>query len=749
MSTEQRQQQDKPVRQQPFELPEFYVPHPARLNPHLEEARAHARAWARDLGMLEGSGVWDLADLEAHDYALLCAYTHPECDGPMLSLVTDWYVWVFFFDDWFLEVFKRSGDRAAGREALERLALFMPEDPEASVPRPANPVEAGLADLWTRTVPGHSADWITRFSRSTRNLLTESLWELDNISIGRVANPVEYVEQRRKVGGAPWSAGIIEHATGAEVPAAVSAERPLRVLRDCFSDAVHLRNDLFSYEREVGEEGELSNGVLVLETFFGCTTQEAADRLNDLLTSRLQQFEHTFFAELPPMIAEAGLDPAEVLAVLTYTRGLQDWQSGGHEWHMRSSRYMNGRVDGEERAEAPRWLPGGPSGLGTAALCVKALLGLPGGGQRTRRHRHVPRPVGPSVIPEFYLPYSVPLNPHLPGARARLLAWNREMGFFDEGYWWEAKAAGYDFALCSAGIDPESSAQALDISAAWLSWGTYADDLYPRRFGAIGDLAGAAAQRARLRSFMPLDLAPPPSAPANAMERGLADLWRRTVTPMSEGQRRMFRTAMDRVLDSWHWELENQAARRVPDPVDYLEMRRVTFGSPMTIALGRMTHLDVVPPEVYESAAVQSLEAAAFDYSALMNDVYSYQKEVEYEAEAHNMVVVTETFFDCDYPTALGVVNDLMTSRMKQFEHVLEKEFPVMYADHGLDAAARAALDRYAEELKRWMAAIAGWHEKTRRYREEDLKWHHAGRSTTPPPLPGLLPTAPHRPAWA
>ncbi|MCX4544836.1 germacradienol/geosmin synthase [Streptomyces sp. NBC_01565] len=740
--------------QQPFELPEFYVPHPARLNPHLEEARAHARAWARDRGMLEGSRIWDLADLEAHDYALLCAYTHPECDGPMLSLVTDWYVWVFFFDDWFLEVFKRSGDRAGGRAALERLALFMPEKAAGPLPEPTNPVEAGLADLWARTVPGHSADWIARFSRSTRNLLTESLWELDNISIGRVSNPVEYVEQRRKVGGAPWSAGIIEHAVGAEVPAAVSAERPMRVLRDCFADAVHLRNDLFSYQREVGKEGELSNGVLVLENFLGCTTQEAADRLNELLTSRLQQFEHTFFTELPPMIAKAGLDPAEVLAVLTYARGLQDWQSGGHEWHMRSSRYMNGRAGGTDPAAAqavpaPAWLPGGPSGPGTAALCLKALLGLPGGGQRARRHRHVPRPVGPSVIPEFYLPYAVPLNPHLAGARTRLLDWNRAMGILDEGYWWEEKAAGYDFALCSAGIDPEASAEALDISAGWLSWGTYADDVYPRRFGATRDLAGAAAQTARLRSLMPLDPAPPPITPVNAMERGLADLWRRTAAPMTGAQRRLFRTAMDRVLDAWHWELENTAAHRVPDPVDYLEMRRVTFGSPMTIALARMTHLDVVPPEVYQSAAVQSLEAAAFDYSALMNDVYSYQKEVEYEGEAHNMVVVTETFFDCDYPTALGMVNDLMTSRMRQFEHVLENEFPVMYADLGLDAAARAAMDRYAEELKRWMAAIAGWHEGTRRYREEDLKRHHAGRTAAPDrPASRPLPAAPHRPAW-
>ncbi|MFD4247715.1 hypothetical protein ACFWP3_39965 [Streptomyces sp. NPDC058525] len=461
-----------------------------------------------------------------------------------------------------------------------------------------------------------------------------------------------------------------------------------------------------------------------------------------MLTSRLQQFESTFFTELPVLFAEKGLDPGGILAVLTYARGLQDWQSGGHEWHMRSSRYMNSRP--------------GPTGLGTAGANVRALLGLTGGARRARRHGNVPRRVGPSVIPEFFMPYRNVLNPHLAGARERLVEWDRAMGMLGEGVWWEDKARGYDFALCSAGIDPEASAEALDISAGWLSWGTYADDVYPLVFGTGRDLAAARAQTERLRACMPLDLSAPP-APANAMERGLADLWRRTAAPMGARGREHFKGAMDRVLDSWHWELENQAANRVPDPVDYLEMRRVTFGSPMTIALARMAHLDVVPQEVYASSAMQSLEAAAFDYSALMNDVFSYQKEAQYEGELHNCLIVVENFFDCDAPTALRIVNDLMTARMKQFQHVVAHELPVMYADYGLDAAARAALERSSVELTRWMAAIHVWHVATKRYREEDLERHHAHRRAAaagaigagPPGRARRLPPAPHRAAWA
>jgi len=72
--------------------------------------------------------IWDEHDLDAHDYALLCSYTHPEAPNLELNLVTDWYVWVFYFDDHFLEVYKRPQDRIGARQYLDRLPMFIPVD---------------------------------------------------------------------------------------------------------------------------------------------------------------------------------------------------------------------------------------------------------------------------------------------------------------------------------------------------------------------------------------------------------------------------------------------------------------------------------------------------------------------------------------------------------------------------------------------------------------------------------------------
>ncbi|MFF7726767.1 germacradienol/geosmin synthase [Streptomyces sp. NPDC008001] len=729
----------------PFELPSFYLPYPARLNPHLEGAREHSTAWAREMNMLEGSGIWDEADLVAHDYALLCSYTHPEASAPVLDLVTDWYVWVFFFDDHFLDVFKRTGDMAGAKAYLDRLPAFMPLH-GGETPEPANQVEAGLADLWARTVPAMSEGWRRRFIESTRNLLNESIWELSNINEGRVSNPVEYIEVRRKVGGAPWSANLVEFAAGAEVPEAIAASRPMRVLKDTFSDGVHLRNDLFSYERETGSEGELANAVLVLERFLGCGTQQAADTVNDWLTARLQQFEHTALTEVAPLFEEHGLDPASRHDVFAYVKGLQDWQAGGHEWHMRSSRYMNDAP--RDAVNAPAALLGGPLGLGTSAARQFASV-VATAPARLRSHTHVPfQNVGHLPLPDFPMPYALRLNPHLEGSRRHGTEWGRRMGMLapdpalpGSGLWSEEKIADYDLALCAAGLHPTGTAEELDLATDWLAWGTYGDDYYPVAFGGATGEAGMAAAKActeRLLLFMPVETSATPP-PEHVLEYGLADLWARTTGAMTAEERAGLHRAVRAMLDAWLWELGNQKQHRIPEPVDYLEMRRQTFGSDLTLTLCRNGHGTAVPPEIYRTQPVQAMENAAMDYAVLMNDIFSYQKEVQFEGEIHNAVLVVENFFGCGRTEALGIVSDLLSSRMREFQHVVSHQLPVLFEDFGLDAEARSALERYALELQDWMAGILNWHRKCRRYGEEDLLRHKGVAPAVSAPPAGTL----------
>ena len=709
---------------QAFTLPDFYMPYPARLNLNVERARTHSTAWARRMGMLDapkpgGGVVWDEADLAKMDYPLMCAYTHPDCDGSTLDLITDWYVWVFFFDDHFLEHFKYSRDRAGATAYLDRLQLFMTADDQPP-PEPSNPAEAGLQDLWERTVPAMSDGWRRRFIASTRNLMVESLWELDNISLGRIANPIEYIQVRRRVGGAPWSANLVEYAAAAEIPDQLAGTRPMQVLTDTFADGVHLRNDIFSYQREVQEEGENANAVLVFERFFSCATQEAAERVNDLLTSRLQQFEDTALTEVPALLAERAVPAEEQVRVAGYVKGLQDWQAGGHEWHTRSSRYMN--------QQATTGTLGGPTGLGTSASRLASAADKFRLRRRFRQHSRQPFvPVGHLPLPDLYMPYPIRVSPYLDATRRYAVSWARRMGMFDSvpgveagGMWDERQFTGFDFAHCAAMIHPNASPQELNLSADWLAWGTYADDYFPLVFGRTGNLAAAELCHHRLAAFMPVDETDTPK-PVNAVERGLADLWQRTAGPMPVPARERLRQAVRDMSGSWLWELANQVQNRVPDPVDYIEMRRKTFGSDMTMSLAWLSCPHVVPEEILQTRVMRELQTAAQDYACFTNDLFSYQKEIEFDGEVHNLVLVVENFLDVDRLTGRDIVADLMAERMRQFEHLVTHDLPKLFDDLAVEEPARKVITLHADRLQDWMSGILEWHRRSMRYKEAEL----------------------------
>jgi germacradienol/geosmin synthase len=128
---------------------------------------------------------------------------------------------------------------------------------------------------------------------------------------------------------------------------------------------------------------------------------------------------------------------------------------------------------------------------------------------------------------------------------------------------------------------------------------------------------------------------------------------------------------------------------------------------------------------------MMALENSAADYVCLLNDVFSYQKEIQFEGELHNGVLVVENFFGVSRERAIELVNSLMTSRLEQFQHVVSKELPALFDSFELDVDARDVLTGYAGELKNWLAGILRWHEGTGRYDEAELR-HHPQAGTEP-----------------
>ncbi|MCY1013754.1 terpene synthase family protein [Nannocystis pusilla] len=106
-------------------------------------------------------------------------------------------------------------------------------------------------------------------------------------------------------------------------------------------------------------------------------------------------------------------------------------------------------------------------------------------------------------------------------------------------------------------------------------------------YGSTRDMAGAKVFVKRLSSFMPIELGATPP-PTTSFELGLADLWQRTAASLSVDDRRKLRKVIEGTVESWLWRLQNRIQHRIPDPIDYVEMRRWTCGAELTTVFCRL-----------------------------------------------------------------------------------------------------------------------------------------------------------------
>ncbi len=350
-----------------FELPEFQIDRAARCNPQLETARAHTAAWAGQVKLVDPTTdamPWTEAQLAANDFGLLCSHKFPDAPLEALNTITDWYTWLFYLDDYLIQTFARTSDMAGATAYLARIPQFVPVDLDQDGPAPANPTERAVADVWSRTAPSMSDGWRCRIRAGVEQLLAGHLQELQHAGARHTANPIEYLEMKRKTTGGHVASCLAEFAQGAELPAVVATGPTMRALVDAVNDSALLLNDIFSYDREAADAAETANMVLVLQKYLGCGPQRAVEATNDLLTARIQQFEHIADVEIPEMYEAHHLTADERSTVSGLVDNLRDWLPGWLEWHKRAARYL-----GEDTVALTPSIPrrlAGPTGLGTA-----------------------------------------------------------------------------------------------------------------------------------------------------------------------------------------------------------------------------------------------------------------------------------------------------------------------------------------------------------------------------------------------
>jgi len=328
------------------------------------------------------------------------------------------------------------------------------------------------------------------------------------------------------------------------------------------------------------------------------------------------------------------------------------------------------------------------------------------------------------------MPYTARLNPHLHAVRQHIKAWAEEMGLIGPSFdtWDEAKFDSFDFGLLMSLVHPDAPQAELELSADWMVWISFIDDDIVQVYGrgrplSLFDVMVAKQSFERLISFMPVDCATMP-IPTNRVERSLANLWSRTAPSKSVAWRRRLVKAIEHNFEGYLWEIYNLSQNRIPDPIDYVEMRRHSVGGGYTI-LGCYQNAGVdIPPEILYGETIKTLSLMTLDWAALFNDIVSYHIEIEKEGNLSNSVLVIQRFLDCSLQEAVNIVNDLATARLQQFEHIVATQLPIFFEDSELDTKTREEILKYVKALQEWTAGVGEWHIRTGR--------HHSHRDACP-----------------
>ncbi|MEE1815999.1 terpene synthase family protein [Streptomyces sp. SP18ES09] len=331
------------------EVPLLWMPYALRVNPHLSALHQESESWARSMGMLGGHqdpsnrpAIWTHAAFRAMTVDQLTAWTLPDASLADLRLNHRFNIWALAWDDHFASAFKRTDDLAGAHSFTLRLHAFLGPERGARAPEPANAVERGLADLQQQLFPPRLAHWRTEFNRALARYIDAGVEELANSRSGRIPHLIDYAPFRRESFAAYTAPYSVELATGARIPEQIRHTRTVRALLDAFMDFMGLANDIASYEREVHEEKDVNNLVLVVGTSLGISLRDAVPAALNLVNARLRDFEHLRRSELPPLVHRSGLDRDERAELETWLRGACGFLSGLHAWYTGAPRYASG-----------------------------------------------------------------------------------------------------------------------------------------------------------------------------------------------------------------------------------------------------------------------------------------------------------------------------------------------------------------------------------------------------------------------
>ncbi|GAA3677546.1 hypothetical protein GCM10022267_75500 [Lentzea roselyniae] len=307
-------------------LPDLWCPFPSENNPHSDEVDGESFRWLNQHGLLEDE--LKIQRLRRQRSGALAGRTNPEVDATMLRLLSDWYVWLFAFDDGYCESVEASGGSAA-EAALTISRLTRALDSDLQVLGAMEPFARSLQEVRDR-VDAVASDFQLEYWKSTvRDYLAAQMWEVANREADRIPDLDEYLTMRRHTGATYTCLTLIDVTMRLGMSLHDVCDAEMRSLLDITANLVSWDNDLYSHAKEMASDQGRHNLVGVLAHHRKCSTSEAWELATAMRDREMRNFVATCAQ------VEDNAEPQ----TRNFVRSLGLWLRGHIEWSRASSRF--------------------------------------------------------------------------------------------------------------------------------------------------------------------------------------------------------------------------------------------------------------------------------------------------------------------------------------------------------------------------------------------------------------------------